>query len=100
MSDEYRQAYARRDTRIIDAELRDYLKRRGIPIDPGSDFYRQAGLATLRGNVRGYEMLLERQAGKVVAARPPNVDKGPRLSEAFAAWKAGSKVKGTKTALV
>jgi integrase len=94
--DEYRQAYARRDTRLIDAELRDYLKRRGVPIDAGSDFYRQAGLATLRGNVRAHEMLLERQAEKVVAAPPPSVDKGPRLSEAFAAWKAGSKVKGTK----
>ena len=96
LSDEYRRAYARRDTRIIDAELRHYLKRRGMPIDPRSDFYRQAGLAMLRGNVRGYDMLLERQAGKVVAAPAPNLDKGPRLSEAFAAWKAGSKVKGTK----
>ena len=89
LSGEYRQAYARRDTRIVDAELRDYLKRRGIPIDP-------AGLATLRGNVRGHELLLERQSGKIVTAPPPNIDKGPRLSEAFAAWKAGSKVKGTK----
>ena len=96
LSDEYRQAYARRDTRIIDAELRDYLKRRGVRIDPRSDFYRQAGLATLRGNVRGHEMLLERQAGNVIAAPPLTIDKGPRLSEAFAAWKAGSKVKGTK----
>jgi hypothetical protein len=37
LHDEYRQAYARRDTRIVDAELRHYLKRRGVPIDPASD---------------------------------------------------------------
>jgi hypothetical protein len=51
LNDEYRQAYARRDTRIIDAELRHYLRRRGLQIDAGSDLYRQAGLAMLKGNV-------------------------------------------------
>jgi hypothetical protein len=90
LNDDYRQAHARRDTRIVDAELRHYLKRRGVPIDPRSDFYRQAGLAMLRGNVRGHEMLLERQSGKIIEAPQPSVDKGPKVSEAFAAWKAGS----------
>jgi integrase len=96
LNDEYRQAYARRDTRIIDAELRHYLRRRGLQIDTGSDLYRQAGLAMLRGNVRAHETLLERQSGKIVPAPKPRGDKGPRLSEAFAAWKAGGKVKGTR----
>jgi integrase len=96
LNDEYRQAYARRNTSIIDAELRHYLKRRGLQIDSGSDLYRQAGLAMLRGNVRAHEMLLERQSGKIVPAPQPRGDKGPRLSEAFAGWKAGGKVKGSK----
>jgi integrase len=96
LSDEYRHAYARRDTRIVDAELRHYLKGHGLPIDPKSDFYRQAGLAMLRANVRAHEMLLERQAGKIVAAPQPRVEKGPKLSDAFASWKAGGKVKGAK----
>ena len=96
LSDEYRQAYARRDTRIIDAELRHYLRRRGLQIGMGSDLYRQAGLAMLKGNVRAHEMLLERQSGKIVPAPQPRGDKGPRLAEAFAAWKAGGKVKGVR----
>ena len=96
LNDEYRQAYARRDTSIIDAELRHYLRKRGLRIDAGSDLYRQAGLAMLRGNVRAHEMLLERQSGKLVSAPQPRVDKGPRLSEAFATWKAGGKVKGAR----
>ena len=52
----------------------------------------------LKGNVRAHEMLLERQAGKIVPAPQPHHrgDKGPRLSEAFGAWKAGGKVKGTR----
>jgi hypothetical protein len=96
LNDEYRQAYARRDTSIIDAELRHYLRRRGLQIDAGSDLYRQAGLAMLKGNVRAHEMLLERQAGKIVSAPQPRGDKGPRLSEAFGAWKSGGKVKGAR----
>ena len=94
LNDEYRQAYARRDTSIIDAELRHYLRKRGLQIDAGSDLYRQAGLAMLRGNVRAHEMLLERQSGKLVSAPQPRVDKGPRLSEAFASWKGEARSKG------
>jgi integrase len=41
-------------------------------------------------------MLLERQSGKIVPAPQPRGDKGPRLSEAFAAWKTGGKVKGAR----
>ena len=91
LAGEYREAYARRDPTIVDAELRQSLRKRGVPIDPTSDFYRQAGLAVLRGHVRGYDLLLERQAGKIVTAPArPNVNKGPKLSEAFASWKAAA----------
>jgi hypothetical protein len=37
------QPFARRDPEIVDAELRLYFKKRGVPIDPTSDF--KAGLA-------------------------------------------------------
>jgi integrase len=96
-AEEYRTALARRDPQIVDAELRLYLKKRGVRIDPTSDTYRQAGLAVLRGNVRAYELLLERQSGKIVATPvKPNIDKGPKLSQAFATWKTGGSAKGTK----
>ncbi len=97
LAGEYREAYARRDPNIVDAELRQALRKRGAPIDPTSDFYRQAGLAVLRGHVRGYDLLLERQAGKIVTAPArPNVNKGPKLSEAFASWKARGGSKGAR----
>ena len=76
--------------------MRIYLKKRGEPIDPTSDFYRKAGLAALRDNVRGYEMLLDRQAGKIVDTPTPILDKGPKLHEAFVSWKAGGNTKGAK----
>ncbi len=94
---EYQRANARRDTTIIDAELRSYLKGRGVPIDPASPAYREAGLAMLRGKVRGYEGRLARQAGKVVEAPArPSTGIGPKLSEAFKAWAAGGTTKGAR----
>jgi integrase len=91
---DYRTALVRRQTKIVEGELR--AKKRGVPFDPTSDFYRQAGLAMLRGNVRAYDMLLQRQAGTIVETPTPNVDKGPKLSEAFAHWKEGGRTKGAK----
>ena len=79
LSDEYKRAYARRDTRIIDAELRHYLKNVAYRLIPLRTSIERLSLAMLRGNVRGHEMLLERQAGRIVAAPQPSVDKGPRL---------------------
>jgi len=93
---EYRDALARRHTKIVDTELRIYLKKRGERIDPTSDFYRKAGLAVLQGNVRGYEMLLDRQAGKIVETPTPILNKGPKLHEAFVSWKAGGSTKGAR----
>ena len=96
-AEEYRVALARRDPKIVDAELRKYLKKRSVHIDPTSDMYRKAGLAMLQGNVRAYDLLLDRQAGKIVTTPArPSVDKGPKLSEAFTAWKAGGSAKGAK----
>jgi integrase len=94
---EYREAYARRSTKMIEAELRIYLKGLGVPIDPDSSGYRKAGLAMLRGKVRGYDRLLARQAGDVVETPArPSVGIGPRLSEALKAWTAGGTTEGAK----
>jgi integrase len=96
-AEEYQRANARRRTAIIDAELRSYLKRHGVPFDPASPAYREAGLAMLRAKVRGFELLSARQAGKVVEAPArPSAGTGPKLSDAFAAWKAGGGARATK----
>jgi len=98
-ADEFRSANARNDTSIIDAELRIYLRANGVRLDPQSDDYRAAGLAMLRGKVRGYALLLERQAGSIVAAPspPPSLHNGPKLSDALKAWAAGGNTKGART---
>ena len=93
---EYREALARRDPKIVDAELRTYLRKHALPIEPASDHYRQYGLAILRGHVRGYEQLQTVQTGGVVAPPVPRKAKGPKFSEAFAAWKAGGTATGSK----
>lgn len=95
-AEQYRKALARKDPRIIDAELRIYLKSRGVPIEPNSDFYREAGLKFLRGKVRGSELLLKKQGGEIVEAPIQNAAKGPKLSEAFASWKTGGSAKGAR----
>ena len=93
---EYRRALARSDPRIVDAETHTLLKRHGVPIDPTSEGYREAGLAVLRAHKRAFGSMLERQAGEVVTTPTASTDKGPKLSEAYAAWKAGSGARGSK----
>lgn len=50
--------------------------------------------------MRGYEALLERQKGRVISTPAPveadATKKGPKLSEAFDLWKAGSQARGGK----
>ena len=95
---DYRNALARRDPKIVDAELRVHLKRLGVPIDPPSPWYREAGLAVLQAHVKAYDLLLKRQAGDDVPT--PEVKatavKGINMAEAFDAWKAGSPARGSK----
>lgn len=96
---EYREAQARRDPSIVDAELRAILKRRGIRIDPRAQWYREAGLTVLRAHVQAYDLMTQRQAGAdVPTPRRPKVEpKGVcSIAEAFATWKAGSPARGSK----
>lgn len=93
---EYRNAVARSDARIVHAEVRGYLQARGLPIVPNSPDYNVAALAVLRAHARAHEAMLKRQDGEVVLTPPPSADHGPKLSEAYAAWKAGSDARGGK----
>jgi integrase len=100
LATDYRQAYARRQIGIVKPELHAYLKREQAPIDPSSPEYLKAGLAMLRGYVKGYDLLNQRQTGSDVPTPPAqpqaSAAKGPKLSEAFAHWKAGSNARGGK----
>lgn len=91
---DYRRALSRSDPSIVDAKTRDYLRRRGVPVDPTSEHYYQAGMAVLRAHVTAYGLLLRRQEGEVVSTPAPSAGRGPKLSEAYEAWKAGSGVRG------
>ncbi len=94
---EYRTALSRSDPRIVEAETRTYLKQRGAAIEPASDTYRAASLAVLRAHRRAFGLMLERQRGEVVTTPAPSAaDKGPKVSEAYAAWKAGTGARGTR----
>jgi integrase len=96
---DYREAQARRDPSLVDAELRAILKRRGIRIDPKASWYREAGLTVLRAHVQAYDLMLLRQGGTdVPTPKPPRAEPNgaSSIAEAFAAWKAGSHARGSK----
>ncbi len=93
---DFANAQARQDPSIVHAELKALLQRTGAVLDPSSDEYHEAGLAILRAHVRTYELKLERQRGKVVATPARSTNRGPKLSEAFEAWRAGSGARGGK----
>lgn len=97
---EYRRALARRDPGIVEAELRDRLRQRGRPVDPTAPGYREAGLALLQAHVKGFGLMRQRQAGDDVPTPQPAAasagNRGPALSEAYEAWKAGSPARGTR----
>ena len=94
LNEDFRQALSRSDPSIVDAELRALLRRRGVAADPLSDGYYQLGMAMLRGHVRAYGLLLRRHKGEVVRTPTPSTGRGPKLSQAYEAWKAGSGVRG------
>lgn len=95
---DYRDALARYDITIIQKELHAYLTENRLPIDPRAEFYQEAGLAILRGYVEGYEAAKLRQTGKSIPtpALATPVERGPKLSEAFAQWRVGSPARGGK----
>lgn len=94
---DYRLALARRDPRIVEPELRAKLKELGLPGEPEAQWYREAGLAVLRAHAKAYGLKLQRQRGDdVPTPELPQRQRGPKLSEAYALWKAGSPARGSK----
>lgn len=96
LSAEYRKALSKSDPTIVAAELGTALRRRGLtaPLTPAEEH--EGGLAVLRGHVRAYSAMLDRQRGEIVETPRPSAERGPRLSEAFAAWKEGASARGAK----
>ncbi len=95
--EDHRNALARRDVSIVDAQTRDYLRAKGHALDANSEEFYEVALAYLRGLVRGLEARAKRQAGEdVPTPKPLMQDRGPRLSEAFDLWKTGSPARGGK----
>ncbi len=93
---DFADAQARQDPSVVQAELKALLQRTGAVLDPSSDEYHEAGLAILRAHVRAYELKLERQRGKIVPTPSTSAARGPKLSEAFEAWKTGSGTRGSR----
>jgi hypothetical protein len=56
---DYRSAFARRDPKIADAELRVELKRLGVPIDPRSAWYSGSGPCGASGSREGVRPLAQ-----------------------------------------
>jgi integrase len=100
LSGEYREAFARRDPSIVSAETSIELKRRGILWDKTSEEFQAAALVVLKAHVRAYDDIGKRQQGADIPTpiEAPKGHRGPKISEAFAVWKAGGRgVRGART---
>ena len=100
---DYREAYARRAPQIVFPETNVALKRRGIFLDKSSQEFQTIALAVLEAHVRACALLNARQRGDVVhipQLQPQPVPvatyRGPKLSEAFDAWKTGGVAAGAR----
>ncbi len=92
----YRKALSRADLSKVDGETRRRLREAGRPADPASEAYREVASVVLKAYVRGYGMMLDRQRGEAVPTPAPSAGRGPKLSEAVDAWKAGSGARGSR----
>src|SRR5262249_10647623 len=84
-------AWARSDPSIVRAKTRIAYKKRGLRIDESAPEFREAAMVVLKAHIRAYELMGERQRGKIVEtpAPPATPDRAPKLSEALASWDAG-----------
>lgn len=90
-------AFARRRFEDFENTLRVYLLRKGMRADPSAPWYRDALTEIAQANLKAHALLKERQdGGDVPTPKAPTSSKGPRLSEAYEKWKAGSPARGSK----
>jgi integrase len=95
----YRAALARRDPSIVRVETAEAHRRHQVPVDPTSPTYHSIGMAVLRGHVKAFDAMMQRQKGEVVETPPaprPAAAKGPKLSEAFELWQEGNPATGAR----
>ena len=100
LEQEYRQALARRDPKIVFPETNIVLKRRGIYLDKTSGEFQMAALAVLKAHVRAYDAIIKRQGGRDIPTPPVASivsDRGPKLSAAFEIWKQGGTAAGARS---
>lgn len=97
--EEFREAFARRDPKIVYPETNIALKRRGIYWSKASAEFQAAALVVLKAHVRAYDAMGKRQRGKIVLTpKITQVGKevGPKLSDALALWAAGGAAQNAK----
>jgi integrase len=92
-----RRAFARRRFEDFENTLRVYLFRRGMRADPSATWYQDALTVIAQANLEVHELMVEKQGGgDVPTPKPVASSKGPKLSEAYEKWKAGSPARGSK----
>jgi integrase len=90
-------AFARRNFTDSENTLRVHLKRMGITRDPAAPWDREALAAIARAHLKAYDMMHERQGGRdIPTPKAVASGKGPKLSEAYEKWKAGSPARGSR----
>lgn len=92
-----KRAFARRNFADFENTLRVHLRRMGIVRDPAAPWDHEALAAIARAHLKAYDLSHERhEGGDVPTPKPVTSSKGPKLSEAYEKWKAGSPARGSK----
>ncbi|WP_165637956.1 site-specific integrase [Bradyrhizobium shewense] len=96
---EFREAFARRDPKIVYPETNIALKRRGIYWSKASAEFQGAALVVLKAHVRAYEAKSKRQRGEIIPTPAISFERkeiGPKLSDALASWAGGGLAQNAK----
>ena len=90
-----REAVSRGRSVVLEGDIKSRFKALGLRYDPANIEHHRAGLAILRGTLRGVEARRKRLAGEIVPTPAPiAASKGPKLSEVLTLWEAGSRARG------
>lgn len=97
---EFREAFARRDPKIVYPETSIALKKLGVYLSKDTPKFQEAALVVLEAHVRVYDAMGKRQRGEIIPTpmlvKAPAGELGPKLSEALASWAAGGSAQNAK----